>query len=202
MTGIAARSFVAALALLVSSGCAILKPADVETHKEMLVKIPAEIAQGSVNPGTVLVLAPTTRTVYDTTDMAYETRRYEIAYFSRTEWGERPSQMLQRLILQTLEKAHCFRAVVAPPFTGHYTHALQTEILAFHHDFTAEPAAFQLTLRVQMTVRATHEVSGTREISVREPMQEKTAYAGAVAANEATAKALKEIADFVRETTG
>jgi hypothetical protein len=39
----------------------------------------------------------------------------------------------------------------------------------------------------------------TQEISLREPMQQKSPVAGAVAANEATAQALVEIARFVLE---
>lgn len=31
--------------------------------------------------------------------MAYETRLYEIAYFSRTEWAERPSRMIHPLLV-------------------------------------------------------------------------------------------------------
>ena len=201
MKGISPSLFLAVLGILVFSSCSLLKPAAVEADREILTKTPLQLPQGRTHPGTVLVFIPETRAVYDTTQMAYQIRSYQIDYFSRTEWGERPSPMLHLLLVQMLQSAHYFSAVVTPPFTGHYTHALQTEILTFYQDFTSEPAAFQLTLRVQMTAQGTNQVIGTKEISVREPMREKTAYAGAVAANDATAKALKEIADFVRETT-
>jgi cholesterol transport system auxiliary component len=198
MKPIRGQSLAMALGMAICSSCTLLAPANVETRTEILAKIPPDLPEGKTHLGTLLILAPETSAVYDTTRMAYQMRPYEIAYFSRTEWGERPSQMIQPLLVQTLQKTHCFTAVVTPPFTGHFTHTLRTEILALLQDFTAEPAALQLTLRVQLIAEAGNEVLGTKEISVREPMREKTPRAGAVAANDAMANALKELAEFVR----
>ncbi len=191
-------SLAIALGVAILSSCALLTPANLETRKEMLADIPVQVPAGKPHPATLLVLEPQTRTVYDTTQMAYETRPYEIAYFSRTEWAERPSRMVQPLLVQTLQRAHCCNAVVTPPFMGHYTHTLRTEIVSLQQDFTSDPPALQLMLRVQLTAEASNEVLGTREISVRAPMQERTPHAGAVAANNAMANALKELAEFVR----
>lgn len=188
----------AALGIAICSGCALLAPANVETRTEMLAKTPLDLPEGKTRPATLLILAPETSAAYDTTRMAYAVRPYEIAYFSRTEWGETPSQMLHPLLVQTLQQTHYFSSVVTPPFTGHFTHTLRTEILALQQDFTSEPAALQLMLRVQLVAGGRDEILGTKEISVREPMRERTPRAGAVAANDATAKALKELAEFVR----
>jgi hypothetical protein len=43
---------------------------------------------------------------------------------------------------------------VTPPFTGHYTHTLRTEILALQQDFTSERAALLLKLRVELAAEA------------------------------------------------
>jgi cholesterol transport system auxiliary component len=190
-----------ALGMTILSSCTLLEPANVETRKEMLTKVPLDLPPGKTHAATLLVLPPETSAVYDTTQMAYEIRPHEIAYFGRTEWGEKPSQMIHRLVVQTIENAHCVATVVTPPFTGPYTHSLRTEILALQQDFTSQPATLQLTLRVQLTSVAANQVIGTKEISVREPMQERTPYAGAVAANDATAKALAQLAEFVRVNT-
>jgi cholesterol transport system auxiliary component len=197
MKAILGLSLATAFGAAILSSCA-LTPANVETRKEMLVAIPSKLPEAKTHAGTLLILAPDASPVYDTTQMAYESRPYEIAYFSRTEWGERPSRMIHPLLVQTLEKAHYFSAVVTPPFAGHYTHTLRTEILALQQDFTSEPATLQLTLRVQLTAEASNEILGTKEISVREPLREKGPHAGAVAANDAMAKALTELAEFVR----
>ncbi len=146
MKGSWRSSFLLALGVATVASCALLTPATVETRKEMLTKIPVDFPEGKTHPAILLVFAPETSTVYDTTQMAYAARPYQIAYFSRTEWGERPPQMIHPLLVQTLQKAGYFSAVVTPPFMGHYTHALRTEILALQQDFTAEPATLRLTL--------------------------------------------------------
>ena len=191
-----------ALSVTLSTGCALLTPATVETQREMLTRVPVALAEGKTHPATLLVFPPETSAVYDTTQMAYTIRPYQIAYFSRTEWGERPPQMIHPLLVQTLQNAGYFSAVVTPPFTGRYTHALRTEILALEQDFTSEPATLRLALRVQLVARASNRVIATKEIDVREPMQEKTPHGGAIAANDATAKALKEVAEFVHAKAG
>jgi cholesterol transport system auxiliary component len=190
--------WVGLLSLTISSAsCALLTPSASETRKETLAKTPVELSCGQMHPGTLLVLTPEASAPYDTTRMAYEVRPYEIAYFSRTEWADRPPQMLHGLLVQTLQQAGCFSALVTPPFFGHYTYALRTEIRTLRQNFTVEPATLELSLRVQLSTEPGHRVVATTEISEREPMREKTPYAGAVAANDATAKALGELAEFV-----
>jgi len=185
------------LGATISTSCALLTPVTIETQKETLTKTPAELPVGKMLPGTLLILPPEASAAYDTTQMAYEVRPHEIAYFVRTEWAEKPPRMLHRLLVQTLQRAGYFGAVVTPPFMGRYTHALRTEILTFRQDFNVEPASFQLDLRVQLSIEPGNEVLATKEISVREPMRDRTPYAGVVAANDATAKALRELAAFV-----
>jgi cholesterol transport system auxiliary component len=187
------------IATLVVSGCALLAPAKVETSRDMLNKIPLELPQRKTSAATLLVFPPDTKPIYDTTQMAYTTQAYQLAYFSQHEWGGTPSQMLQPLLVKTLENTHAFNAVLTPPYPGRYRYALRTEILELTQDFTSEAATLQLSLRFQLSDGATNRVIATKEISLREPMQQKTPYAGVVAANDATAKALQELAKFVLE---
>jgi cholesterol transport system auxiliary component len=195
---LAASLFGALLALSLPS-CALLSAPPPQTSKQMLNKMPAELPQRSSNGAVLVVYPPQTRPVYDTTEMAYMTRPYEIAYFSQHEWAEPPAQMLQPLLVGTLQNTHLFRAVLTPPYAGRHSYALRTEIRELIADFTSEPAALQISLRFQLSEGASGAVVATKDVSVREPMQQKTPYAGVVAGNEATAKALQELASFVLE---
>jgi cholesterol transport system auxiliary component len=134
--------------------------------------------------------------------MAYTTQAYQVAYFSRNEWAETPSQMIQPLIVKTLRNTHYFSEVLSPPYFGRYTFALRTEILELKQDFTSEPAMLQLAMRFDLSREATDQVIATKELSVREPMMERNPYAGVVAANEAIAKVLRELARFIIEKAG
>ena len=195
---LATRLFGVVFALSLA-GCALLSAPPPQTSKQILNKMPPEVPQRSSRGAVLVVYPPQTRPVYDTTEMAYMTRPYEIAYFSQHEWAEPPAQMLQPLLVGTLQNTRVFSAVLTPPYAGRHSYALRTEIRELIADFTSEPAALQLSLRFQLSEGATGAVVGVKDISVREPMQQKTPYAGVVAGNEATAKALLELARFVVE---
>ena len=79
---------------------------------------------------------------------------------------------------------------------------LRSEILALTQDFTSEPAMLQLAIRFHLSREASSQVIATKELSVREPMRERNPHAGVVAANEAMAEILRELASFVIEKAG
>jgi len=165
----------------------------------MLNNIPLDLPSERTHATTLLVPVPDTTPVYATTQMAYSTQTYQIAYFSQNEWAETPSQMIQPLIVKTLRNTHYFSEVLSPPYFGRHTFALHVEILELKQDFTSEPATLQLAMRIYLSREATNQIIATKELSVREPMSERNPYAGVVAANEAMPKLLRELAKFVIE---
>ena len=181
------------------AGCALVAAPETESSKAVLSKLPAEIPRREASRITLLLLTPEAKPIYDTTQMAYSLRPYEVAYFRNHEWGATPAQMLQPLLVSTLEQTGYLRAILTPPYAGSYSYSLRTEIVEFVQDFASDPAALRLLLRLRLSDDATGRLVATREISLREPMQQKSPSAGVVAANEATAKALQEIARFVLE---
>lgn len=198
MKAVIVRAVLVAFCAIVVPGCALLSPAGITAKKFVLNSIPTDLRQEQVHSATLLVLAPETAPVYDTTLMAYTTQAHQIAYFSRNEWAATPAQIIFPLIITTLRNTHYFSEVLpAPPFHRH-TYALRSEILELNQDFTAEPAVLQLTLRFYLS-GPTDQVIATKEMSVREPMREKNPYAGVMAANEAMEKILRELARFVIE---
>jgi cholesterol transport system auxiliary component len=181
------------------TGCSLLSPSKIKVEKAMLDQIPLDLPHRESRSDTVLVFPPQTAPVYDTKQMAYRTRAHEVAYFSEREWGETPAQMLHPLLVKALDNTRAFGAVLVPPYTGRYGRALRTEILELIQDFTSQPAILVLTLKFQLTDYEMKQVIATKEVSVREPMQERSSYGGVVAANEATADALRQMAEFVSE---
>ena len=199
MTSASLRLFALAA---ICSGCTVLSPAKVEINRAVLSEIPLELPEEKTRPATLLILAPEARPVYDTTQMAYSVQPYQLAYFSHNEWAEKPAQMILPLLVQTLQNTRYFSAVLTPPAAGRYTYALRSEILELKQDFTSDAGTLELVMRFQLSRQTPSQIIATKEISVREPMLEKTPYAGVVAANHATAKALRELARFVLETIG
>jgi cholesterol transport system auxiliary component len=178
----------------------LLSPPAVETKKAVLDQMPASPSSQQTHGATLLVFLPDSLPVFDTTQMAYQNGSHEIAYFSQREWVATPARMLYPLLMRTMENTHYFRAVLMPPYTGRYTYALHTQIIDLVQDFSSEVPALVLSVRFQLMDYATNRVIGTKEISLRQPMQRRTSDAGVAAANEATAKALQEMTGFVFDT--
>lgn len=199
---LASRTFGVVTACLAVTGCALLSPPPkVIVEKSVLTEVPRDPPRRASREDTVLVFPPKTTPLYDTTQMAYSTRLHEVAYFSEREWGATPSQMLFPLVVRTLENTHAFRAVLTEPFATRYTYALRTEILELIQDFTSDSASLMLSLRFQLTDYGAKTVIATNEVSVRKPMSERNSYAGVLAANEATAEALQQMARYVLQAT-
>lgn len=187
----------ALIACVLLSGCTLFSPVNVDTNKYLLNNIPGDLRSEETHAATLLVMVPETMPAYATTQMAYSTQAYKIAYFSKNEWAATPSQMIQPLVVQTLRNTRYFSEVLSAPYFGPHTFALRIEILALEQDFTSEPAMLRLAMRISLSSGATNQVVATKELSVREPMPERTPYAGVVAANEAMPKILRELAKVV-----
>jgi cholesterol transport system auxiliary component len=181
------------------SSCALFSPVNIDTKKNVLNNIPLDLPSERTHSATLLVLVPDTMPAYATTQMAFSTQAYQIAYFSKNEWAETPSQMIQPLVVKTLRNTHYFSEVLSSPYFGRHTFVLHVEILELKQDFTSEPAMLQLAMRIHLSREATNQIVATTELSVREPMSERNPYAGVVAANEAMPKLLRELAKFVVE---
>jgi len=77
--------------------------------------------------------------------------------------------------------------------------ALQTELLVLLQDFEPDPPVLRLILRAQQQGGTNRQAIAAREFTFVEPMRERTPYAGVVAADQATARALRDVTAFVRE---
>jgi cholesterol transport system auxiliary component len=181
------------------AGCTLLSPARIESEKHVLTQLPQTpraTARAEARSGVLLVLDPTSEAAFDTTQMAYSVRPYRIAYFARNEWLDTPPRMLGPLLVRALRDSGAFANVVVPPYAGRFDLALKTRIVELDQDFDAEPATLRLRLHLESS-DAAGRVVAMRDIEVDRPMRERTPEAGAIAANDAVADALRQAVAFV-----
>jgi len=195
------RALVLALAAAVPAGCS-LTPVDVEVRQELISKVPADISPSPTLGATLLVLEPTAAGAYDTARMAYNLAPHELAYYARTEWVEKPARMLRDVLVRTLDRTRRFRGVVTPPYVGSAAFALHTELIELRQDLSAGRSEVILGMRVELRDGRTDRSVATREFTVREPMSDRSPYAGAAAVNEAAARLARDIARFVVDNSG
>jgi cholesterol transport system auxiliary component len=183
---------------LFTSGCgSLLAPVD-SPAAFLIDPAPKELPQAARTHGGLLVVqAPICQPAYDTTRMAYRMHPHQVDYFARHEWAERPPRMLHPLIVRTLQATRCCTAIVAAPSRDIGDFSLRTGIVEIVQDFTAEPAQLRLALRVELNAR--QRLLATRDIVLAEPMAARNAEAGVTAANAATSRALRAIAQLAIE---
>lgn len=190
------KNIVFSLNIILLTSCTLFSPINLEKKKYVINKAPIDLPKKQTQLITLLVLSPQTKAIYNTTEMAYTTQPYKIDYFSQNEWAETPAQMFQPLIVQTLQNTHYFNAVFTPPYSGHYTYILRTQILELLQDYISQPAMLRLTIRFQLSDGADNKVIGSKTFSVNEPIHKNIPYAGVIAANNAAAKILKSFTIF------
>ena len=187
---------------LILSGCSFLSPVQIQPENNyLLTATHIALPRHAARPITLLVVQPETEALYNTTQMVYTTRPYQIAYFAQNRWAETPSQMLHSLIVQTLQNAHYFRRVVSPPYAGRYDYVLSTRILTLQQNFLYHPSIVQLTVRADLIKAGNNQIIATKLFTITVPMQQRTPYSGVVAANHATVKLLSELALFSFKNT-
>jgi cholesterol transport system auxiliary component len=190
------RFIYAAVAIPWLLGCSSLLAPKTEPMTAILDKAPDRVPVMAAHPATLLVRLPETSAAYDTTRMAYSVKPYQLAYFRDNQWAGTPAEMIQPLLVRTLQQTGYFRAILSPPESEPAGYSLRTEILELTQDYSASPPVLRFRLRVQLFDASGRPIAG-RDIVEQETMREARAYAGVVAANDAVANALQEATLFV-----
>ncbi len=188
--------FIFAFSLLLS-GC--LSPVSTSDSGKayMIRSTPYTVPVRGQRTGVILVMPPNTTSIYNTRSMAYSTSPYQISYYAQNRWAEVPSDMIQPLIVKTLQKTKRFKAVVSAPYPGRYDYLLSTEITDLLQDFNSCTPVLKFTLRAQYSNGLTGRIIAVKEFTRSVPMRKKDPYAGVIAANEAVADVLEELAEFI-----
>lgn len=193
------KNFVCVFAIVLS-GCSLLSPVKVTPATTYSISYDKKIvlaAPKHASRHTSLFVTPvTSEPAYNKTQMAYTTQPYQIAYFARNKWIATPAQMLQPLIIQALQDSHAFRSVSTSPSTAHFDATLNVHLLELRQIFSNDASVLHLELRAELINAANNYVIATKNIAVTEPVLEHTPYGGVIAANKASATALRMLVEF------
>lgn len=191
------RYLVYCILTLTLTGCSVFSPVKtVSVDTYALTATPQPTHKEAIKQKTILITPVEATSIYNTTQMAYTTKPYQMAYFVKNRWISTPAEMLQPLIVKTLQNTHYFAAVITRPSTGHYDYVLSVTLISLQQEFTGQVSQIHLVLSVQLLKTDTQEIIGTRLIDIHQPVSEPNPYAGVIAANLASARALNEIVHF------
>lgn len=142
------------------------------------------------------VSTPQARPGFDTAQMAYVHKPFEVNYFVTSRWADEPAQMLEPLLMQVLEQTGGFRAVVQAQGVVPAEIRLDTELLRLQQDFTTRPSRVQLTLRAQLIELRGKRVLAVKQFDESEIAASENAYGGVTAANRALQRVLDQLTEF------
>jgi cholesterol transport system auxiliary component len=157
----------------------------------------AAIPEEKPKAGTLVVSVPVAQPGFDTQRMAYTQRSYEVSYYATHQWADPPARMLTPLLVQALEQTGYWRAIVPMPTSVRGDHRVDIDQLVVLQDFLQKPSQVRVALRIQIIKLPEHLVLGARLFEVSEEASNDDAYGGAVAANRAVERLLKEIAGWL-----
>lgn len=192
---------VALLALL--AGCAALQPTQAPSPNLHVLQATAAIGAASAKRDLVLeVSVPRAWPGFDTPQMAYVQKPYEVDYFANSRWADAPARMLGPLLAQAVEQTGSFRAVVQTPSAVPADLRLTGELVRLQQNFATRPSRIELTLRLQLVdVRGKRVLAG-RVLEATETAPSDDAYGGVTAANAALQRVLAQVAEFCVAESG
>lgn len=190
---------------LCAPACALLpqrEEAPLRTYMLTLGPFPADFALSSsqTQNGTLLVSIPDARPGFDTSQMAYVQRPYEVEYFAHNQWVDTPAHMLGPLLARAFDETGVWKAVVQTPAAVQGDYRLDTEIMQWQQEFLTHPSRMRIAVRAQLVQMPQQRVVMARRFEVVEPASSDDPYGGVTAANRAVSQLVIQVAQWVNET--
>jgi cholesterol transport system auxiliary component len=185
------------LSFFMLSSCSMLSPVKTDSADTFeLNTLPSVPVYKSGRATTLVVMPIETTPVYNTSQIAYTIRPFQVSYYAKNRWIAPPANMLQPLLIQALQKTHYFRAVISPQVTGRFNYVLNMQLIKLQQDFTYPVSVVKLVAQVQLMRATDGQLIANKQFSVVVDAPQNNPYGGVMAANRATAILLKQITLF------
>ncbi len=176
-------------------GCSAVKMP--VTNEYRLSSFSARQFVSSPRPVTILVTAPDAVAGYQTEQMRYIQKPFQLEAFSKNAWVSPPADMLYPLLVQSLQRTGYFYAVASSPYNEKTDYRLDTQLLTLDQSFLKKPSVIEFVVKLVLTRIDDNKVIASRIISQQLPCPMDTPYGGVVAANRASHQFTASAADFV-----
>lgn len=149
--------------------------------------------------GVLVVGLPREQSGANSSGIAYLMRPHEIRYYAYNQWAESPARLLLPLLVQAMEKTHCWSTVTPANTALRGDYRLDTEILHWQQEFFAKPPHERLSVRAQLIDSQKREVIAAKRFEIIEHSPTADAYGAVIASNQAVNHLLAQIADWVKD---
>lgn len=189
------------LLVLTIAGCLPTRTESPPTHAFRLTLDPerTEARPADINGPILLVSMPLAEPGYETTKMVYLKRPYELEQYAVNQWVDAPARMFASLVGERLSRTGWWRAVVPPSASIRGDFRLDMYGFALQQEFLQDPSRVRISVRAQLIDVRDARIVGTRVFETVENAPSEDAYGGVVAANQAVAALLDDMAAWLRD---
>ncbi|MFA5959553.1 MAG: hypothetical protein WC785_03480 [Tatlockia sp.] len=145
----------------------------------------------------ILVTLPEAVAGYQTEEMLYMKKPFELTAFANNAWVDQPANMLFPLIVQSIQRSGYFYAVASSPHAELTDYRLDTQLIELQQNFLKNPSVISLVVKVVLTDMRDNHVIASRLISEHICSPSASPYGGVVAANRAAELFTAETTRFV-----
>lgn len=195
------RWFLLTLTIIALSGCTVLQRGEEHQRTYQLVLPTLEAEQTDQRQGSLSVSRLEVQPGYDTSAIAYRRDAFELEYFVRSRWTDRPARMIHPAIIDGLQALGPFRHTIDATAGIPTRFRMDVELVRLEQDFQQDPSMVRLDLRVRLLDRRGRDIVLSETIRVRETAPSEDAVGGIIAANRALEKAVRELSDRLYEVT-
>jgi cholesterol transport system auxiliary component len=188
------RPLAVAAALLTLTGCSSLLGPSGPAPIYYGLNAPRAATTGAKIEQQLLIDVPRASLDLDTTRIAVMQKPNAVEYYADVLWRDRTPQMLQTLLIRTLDGSGRFRAVAAA------NSGLRADLLLLTDVAHFEAEAFQTNVRIELTARlvraADRSIVDTRTFNATAPATSKSFDDVVAAYDRATSDVLVKVADW------
>lgn len=182
------------------SGCSILPATEAPAKNNYLLLSPATQLPSRVHSNQVLYIGKVKSVSWlNTSKMAYQKNNDEIAYFELNQWAASLPELLQSVMLQSLQSQRGYRAVVSSPYSGQYDKRLDVNIVNFQQVFTQKPSVYLITLQMQLVDNHRGQIIRSKTITLSQKCVSDDPKGGVMAANQLLYSMALQWVKFVNE---
>lgn len=151
----------------------------------------------SPKPISILVTPTTAVDGYQTEQMLYVVKPFEINAFVHNSWAANPSSMIYPLIMQSLESSNYFYAVSSSPYTSSTDYRLDSELIALQQSFLQKPSQVDFVVKVALSKVKSNRIIASHIFNLKVDCPMENPYGGAIAANKASLEFTTNVVDMV-----
>ncbi len=182
-------------ALFLVAGCGPVKlPVTNQYKLESYARPKQPVARST---SSILVSMPEALAGYQTEQMHYVAKPFELSSFAHNDWISPPANMLYPLILQSLQASGYFYAVVSGPYVSSAEYRLDTQLISLQQNFLVRPSVMELVVKTMLTHIGDNRVLTTHTFSEHVACPQDTPYGGVIAANRASQNLTAKLSYFV-----